>query len=47
MGDLSVHFNEREFLCKHCATGAGRISPRLIALLRQMRQLYGRPIRIA
>ena len=42
-----VHFNEREFLCKHCGAGAGKISPRLIALLEAMRQVYGRAIRIA
>ena len=47
MPKLSLHFDEAEFLCKHCGAGAGKISPRLIALLEAMRQVYGRAIRIA
>jgi zinc D-Ala-D-Ala carboxypeptidase len=44
---LSQHFEEREFLCKHCGAGAGQISQRLIAMLEKIRQVYDRPMRVA
>lgn len=47
MPKLSLHFDEREFLCKCCGAGAGQISSYLMSLLEQMRQDFGRPIRIA
>lgn len=44
---LSPHFNEDEFLCRHCGAGVGKIDPRLISLLEEVRRAFGRPIRIA
>lgn len=45
MGDLSPHFNRREFACHHC----GKIidpPPSLLASLEALRAMLGRPIRI-
>ena len=46
-GMLSEHFAENEFTCKHCGTGADKISPRLIELLEQLRyNIGGYPLHI-
>lgn len=46
MGNMTAHFDEGEFLCRHCGAGAGKISLRLVAMLERARQFYGRPMRI-
>ncbi|MDY0261996.1 D-Ala-D-Ala carboxypeptidase family metallohydrolase [Syntrophotalea acetylenica] len=43
MGDLSTNFSRREFAC-HCGCGADDISPRLVAILQQMREALGAPL---
>ena len=47
MPKLSEHFQEQEFLCRHCGAGTGMISSRLIALLERTREIYGKPMRIS
>lgn len=45
MGDISLHFDEKEFACPHC--GEIKLDPALPPALEQLRTLAGnRPIRI-
>ena len=44
MGDLSEHFDRKEFECHHC--GNAVIVPKLIPALEKLRILAGRPIRV-
>jgi uncharacterized protein YcbK (DUF882 family) len=44
MGDLSPHFDLREFVCPHCKGGFPR--PALLALLERIRGASGHPLRI-
>lgn len=46
MGDLSLHFSRREFVCK-CGCGSDGVDGGLVAALEELRALLGgRPIRI-
>jgi uncharacterized protein YcbK (DUF882 family) len=45
MGDLSEHFDRREFECHHCRR-LDFISCELVAGLEELRAIVGRPIRI-
>lgn len=47
MGDLSPHFNESEFFCRHCGAGHGLISPDLIKALEAIREVVGVPLVIS
>lgn len=42
---LSAHFNEDEFRCRHCRQlPAGGVAPALIAKLEQLRERVGKPL---
>lgn len=45
MGDLSKNFSRKEFAC-HCGCGFDDISLELIAVLQQLRDYYGKPVKI-
>ena len=40
MGDLSAHFNKKEFACK-CGCGFDQVKPELITKLEKLRELCG------
>lgn len=42
MGDLSPHFDVREFRCKHC--GAVKVTAELVALLERLRSIVAAPL---
>lgn len=45
MGDITEHFSRKEFACK-CGCGFDAIDKRLVEMLEEVRQLYGREITI-
>ena len=45
MGDLSKNFNRSEFTCK-CGCGHSEVSPALVELLQELRDLLDRPVSI-
>lgn len=45
MGDLSQHFDRREFRCKHCQRLVGP-DEHLVTVLQRLRTDIGRPLRI-
>lgn len=44
MGDLSAHFNRREFACHHC--GKVKVVGPLVAGLERLRAIVGRPLNL-
>ena len=45
MGDISPHFDRREFRCK-CPCGADTVDAELIKVLEHIRQHFDRPVRV-
>ena len=44
--NLSEHFDEEDFLCRHCGRGHGLIDPVLVRGLERLRAMIGRPVQL-